>query len=111
MEEVLADKLITRAEKDVTSPTIKSFSLANNASATRSSSPTIWLVAFDDISESENLMVQFKTIGAISWTTPQNARNVMSPNLTLGNGVNRILVRVIDESGNSVEDVITIFKI
>jgi hypothetical protein len=34
-----------------------------------------------------------------TWTTPQNARNVMSPNLTLGNGVNRILVRVIDERG------------
>jgi len=110
-EEVMADKLITRAEKDVTPPTIESFSLERGATATSSNSPTIWLTAFDDLTEFENLQVQFRTMHSFNWSSPVSANYVMNPSVTLEPGMNKVIIRVIDESGNKSERTITVFKL
>lgn len=109
-EEVLADKLITRAEKDVTPPTIESFSLINRASATRDTRPTIQLSAFDNTSEFYNMKVQFRTL-TTGWSAPQMPDYVMTPNIILNNGPNTLFIRVMDESGNMTERSIMFFKL
>ena len=93
-----------------TAPVIESFILMHNATATKSTKPTVELSAYDDSTQFADLQVQFR-LTTTGWTTVQSAQNTMTPALTLSPGLNNLYIRVIDASGAVAEKRISIWKI